>query len=90
LTNSEGLYEIAPLPVGTYTIVVTKSGFKSMTVDSIDLQYAETRTIDTKLEVGATTDTIQVAATIEAVNRTNAEERTGRPLGRSLALFGPW
>ena len=72
-TNSEGLYEIAPLPVGTYTIVVTKSGFKSMTVDGIDLQYAETRTIDTKLEVGATTDTIQVAATIEAVNRTNAE-----------------
>jgi outer membrane receptor protein involved in Fe transport len=44
-----------------------------VTVDGIDLQYAETRTIDTKLEVGVTTDTVQVEAAIEAVNRTNAE-----------------
>ncbi len=33
----------------------------------------ETRTIDTKLEVGSLADTVQVEATVEALNRTNAE-----------------
>ena len=72
-TNSQGLFELAPLGVGTYTIAVSKTGFKSVTVEGIDLQYAETRTIDTKLEVGALADTVQVEATVEALNRTNAE-----------------
>src|ERR1700730_7726517 len=72
-TNSQGLFEIAPLGVGTYTIAVSKTGFKSVTVEGIDLQYGETRTIDTRLEVGTLADTVQVEATVEALNRTNAE-----------------
>src|ERR1700693_6225851 len=43
-TNSQGLFEIAPLGVGTYSVVVSKTGFKSVTVEGIGLQYAETRT----------------------------------------------
>jgi hypothetical protein len=72
-TNSQGLFEIAPLAVGTYTIDVSKTGFKSVSVEGIDLQYAETRTIDTRLEVGALADTVQVEAAVESLNRTNAE-----------------
>ena len=72
-TNSQGLFEIAPLSVGSYTVAVSKTGFKSVTVEGIELQYAETRTIDTRLEVGTLADTVQVEATVEAVNRTNAE-----------------
>ena len=72
-TNSQGLFEIAPLAVGSYTVAVSKTGFKSVSVGGIDLRYAETRTIDTKLEVGTLADTVQVEATVEAVNRTNAE-----------------
>jgi hypothetical protein len=73
LSNAQGLFEITPLPVGTYTIVVSKAGFKSVTIEGIELQYAQTRTIDTQLVVGALSDTVQVEATVEAVNRTNAE-----------------
>ena len=72
-TNAQGLFEITPLPVGIYTVVVSKPGFKTVTVENIDVQYAQTRTIDTQLEVGAVADTVQVEATVEAVNRTNAE-----------------
>ena len=61
------------LPVGTYTITITKAGFKPTTVEQIDLQYGETRTIDARLEVGGTTETVEVTATAEALNRTNAE-----------------
>ncbi len=72
-TNEKGLYEITPLPVGTYGITITKAGFKPRTVSQIDLQFGETRTIDARLEVGSTSDAIVVAATVESVNRTNAE-----------------
>jgi hypothetical protein len=73
VTNAEGLYDITGLPVGSYSLTITKNGFKPAAVDRIDLQYAETRTIDAKLEVGVTADTVTVAASVEALNRTNAE-----------------
>jgi hypothetical protein len=44
-----------------------------VTVDHIDLQYGETRTVDAELKVGETTESIQVTATAETLNRTNAE-----------------
>jgi len=72
-TTENGLFEITPLPVGTYTITVSKAGFKPLTITSIDLQYFETRTIDARLEVGGTTEIVEVSAAAEAVNRTNAE-----------------
>jgi hypothetical protein len=72
-TNEEGLYEITPLPVGTYAITITKAGFKPTTISRIDVQFGETRTIDATLEVGSTTEAVEVTATVETVNRTNAE-----------------
>ncbi len=72
-TNVQGLFEITPLPVGTYSIKITKAGFKPTTVNEIDLQFGETRTIDTRLDVGTVSDAVEVTATVETVNRTNAE-----------------
>src|SRR5258708_668245 len=72
-TNEQGLYEITPLPVGSYSLTLTKAGFKATTVRDIELQYGETRTIDAQLEVGGTTEVVAVTAAAEAVNRTNAE-----------------
>jgi Carboxypeptidase regulatory-like domain/TonB dependent receptor-like, beta-barrel len=73
LTNERGLYEIIPLPVGSYSITITKPGFKPTVVSNIDLEYGQTRTIDVTLEVGITSETVAVTATAEALNRTNAE-----------------
>jgi len=72
-TDERGLYQISALPVGTYTITITKPGFKPATVDRIDLRYGETRTIDARLEVGTNSETVEVTATAEVLNRTNAE-----------------
>src|SRR5215831_12971734 len=66
-TNEEGLYEITALSVGTYSITISKSGFKPTTVYQIDLQYGETRTIDAKLEVGGTSELVEVSAPAETV-----------------------
>ena len=73
VTNDRGLYEITPLPVGNYLLTFTKPGFKATTVRDIEMLYGETRTIDARLEVGGTVDVVEVTATAEIVNRTNAE-----------------
>jgi hypothetical protein len=72
-SNEKGLYEITPLPVGQYTAAVSKTGFRSASIDAFEVKYGETRTIDVTLQVGGTTETVEVKATLEALNRTNAE-----------------
>jgi hypothetical protein len=73
MTNERGFYEITPLPVGSYVVTIAKDGFRPTSVSQVDLQYGETRTIDAKLDVGATSETVEVTAKAEALNRTNAE-----------------
>src|ERR1700676_3892684 len=72
-TDDKGSYAITALSVGTYDITISKSGFGAETIEHIDLQYGETRTIDAQLQLEATAATIEIQATVEAVNRTNAE-----------------
>src|SRR5215510_10858095 len=73
VSGLQGLYEITPLPVGSFTLTITAAGFKPTTIRDIDLQYGETRTIDASLEVGGIAEIVTVEATVEAPNRTNAE-----------------
>jgi len=72
-TDDKGSYAITALSVGTYDITISKSGFGAETIEHIDLQYGETRTIDAQLQVQAAAATVEIQATVEAVNRTNAE-----------------
>src|SRR5690348_10390347 len=63
LTDEGGRYQITPLPVGSYVLTISHMGFKPTTVNQIDLQYGETRTIDAHMEVGGATETVVVSAT---------------------------
>src|ERR1051325_4541782 len=72
-TDAGGRYQITPLPVGNYSLAIGKQGFRATIVNNIALEYGETRTIDALLEPGGTSETIQVSATAEAVDRTTAE-----------------
>ena len=73
LTNGAGIYEITSLPVGSYILTIKRPGFKPFETRRIDLLFGQTRTIDARLEVGNVADTVEVTATAEALNRTNAE-----------------
>lgn len=73
LTGGTGIYEFDSLPVGSYQISVKQNGFRPVTVREITLQYAEIRTVDTQLTLGAFSDSIEVVATLEGLNRANAE-----------------
>jgi len=72
-TKTDGIYQFSSLPVGTYTLSFSKDGFRPSTVDAVDLLFGQIRTVDQKLLIGAVSDSVQVSAANEALNRTNAE-----------------
>jgi hypothetical protein len=73
VTPANGIYEFPSLPVGRYRISISKVGFNPYVVSDVDLLYGQVRTVDVKLAVGATSDSVKVEASNEALNRDNAE-----------------
>ena len=73
VTGPTGIYGFASLPVGAYTISISKDGFKPFEIQHVDLLYGQVRTVDATLQVGTTSDSVQVTASAESVNRSNAE-----------------
>lgn len=73
LTTSQGIYTIPYLIPGTYTITVTKQGFKSEAKTNILLNVAQTSTIDFELSVGVSTEQITVNSSSTQVELTKAD-----------------
>jgi hypothetical protein len=72
-SQANGDYLFPQLPVGTYTITATAPGFKTFTATgillTIDQEYVET----VKLDVGDTTENVEVAADTVQVNTTDMQ-----------------
>ena len=61
-TNGAGLYTFPNLQPGTYQLTFTKTGFKTTSRGSIDVQVASNLRVDIALAVGTVTETAEVAA----------------------------
>ena len=72
-TGSSGAYSITSLPVGTYDLTFSRKGFQTSTVSGIQLFVGQTRTVDAKLELGALSAHIDVQATAEALEKSDAQ-----------------
>ena len=73
ITNDDGYFVAAQLPVGTYTVSATLKGFKVETKSGNDLAAGAHITVDLSLEVGQTSETVKVTATGQTINQTSAE-----------------
>src|SRR5690242_19559545 len=60
LTSDSGLYRIAQLPVGGYTLKVEKKGFALATYPSFVLSLNQVARVDVTMKVGQTSETIEV------------------------------
>src|ERR1039458_10267748 len=67
ITGTGGTYEIPGLPIGVYVVTFSKQGFKPTQVNSVELVVGQPRTIDASLQVGVTTETVDVTGTLETV-----------------------
>ena len=72
-TGPTGVYNITGLPIGTYDLTISRDGFNTSTVKEIQLFVGQTRTVDAKLEIGATATHIDVQAQTEALEQSNAQ-----------------
>src|SRR5467141_1577678 len=89
MTSEKNGYFVADeLPVGTYTVVAEKAGFRKTTKIGNVLSAGGRLTVDFSLEVGAVTETVTVTATGDTVNTTSGEISTtiSQQLVQNLAL----
>jgi Carboxypeptidase regulatory-like domain len=73
-SGSTGAFKVSLLPVGTYTMEVSKSGFRKASMSSVSV----TPGVDTglggiKLEIGSTSETVEVSASTQLVETTQAQ-----------------
>jgi Carboxypeptidase regulatory-like domain len=76
VTADRGEYSIPDLPAGPYRVSVSKAGFRTAIVGNVALIVGVPGAVNVKLEVGQTTETIEVAAGAEVVQTTSADVST--------------
>jgi hypothetical protein len=69
VTNRAGLFSVASLDPGTYTVTFSLRGFKTAVMSDVRLATATPNDLKVTLEVGAVTETITVNARSEVVQR---------------------
>ncbi|MDQ3013427.1 MAG: carboxypeptidase-like regulatory domain-containing protein, partial [Acidobacteriota bacterium] len=61
-TDSEGNYEVAGLKFGSYRVTVTAQGFKTSSVNQVNLRGSDTVRVDVGLQPGGASETVEVTA----------------------------
>src|ERR1700731_2419996 len=62
LTNANGEYQFLQVPPGTYKVVAEMAGFTTLTRTDIQLLVNTPTTLDLRMELGQTTESVNVAA----------------------------
>ncbi len=72
-TSSTGNFTLPALAIGAYQVKVEKDGFKAHVVDNLAVSPGMSSTLDVKLEIGATTQSVEVSAAVQLVQTENAK-----------------
>jgi len=64
MSGSTGDYTFVNLPAGDYLVNVSKSGFRSAETPQVHVDVNTTTHVDLQLQVGSTTDTVEVQANV--------------------------
>ena len=75
-TDSGGYYRFANLPPGTYTVVVSASGFKSVKREGLTIEVGHLPTVDLALEVGAAAEVVEVTGAAPVIDVTTNANNT--------------
>ncbi len=89
-TNTAGIYSFPSLPVGTYAVSFTQSGFKTSQIQDVTVQVGQTSAEDTVLSVGAINDKVTVTAetSLLQTSETSISNVVNQNLIENLPLSG--
>ena len=90
-TEGKGTFSFVGLPIGTYTLSVTRQGFATTILESVVVQASQTTAVPVILKVGDTSETVTVAA-VEAPLLDSTSNSIGQVLNlkqiENLPLYG--
>src|SRR5882724_1079870 len=75
-TNGDGIYVFSSVTPGAYTLKIESANFKSSETPHINIAPGDTRGFDFALEIGQSTEVIQVTGTETLQTETGAKENT--------------
>jgi len=95
-TNEAGRYVFSNVAPGKYNVEISKPGFRQAKLSNQEVVVGESRTFDVKLDIGSSSETIEVVATntdLQTMNATVGNTITGVALdslpsiGRDVSTF---
>ena len=83
VSDGKGNWAVPSLATGTYRVTVTHAGFRTATFDNVKIDAGVPATLNSTLELGAVTDTVEVTAGVEVLQTATATV-TSTLVGRQL------
>ncbi len=87
VTNNDGYFTFASVPVGTYDLNVEAKGFNTYKVSGIALGGGEKRNIDVSLQVGNTSTEVNVTGVADAIAPVDSGEKSSTLTSKELQNF---
>jgi outer membrane receptor protein involved in Fe transport len=61
VTSGDGSYTVSELPIGTYSVTVSLTGFQTAVTNKVEVDVATERRVDAQLRTGQVTQTVEVS-----------------------------
>jgi hypothetical protein len=87
VTNGEGYYTFASVPVGSYDLSVDAPGFQGYKVSGIGLGGSEKRNVNVSLQVGNTNQTVEVSGAEDIVAPVDSGEKSSTLTTKQLENY---
>ncbi len=87
VTNSDGYFTFASVPVGTYELTIEAKGFSTYKVSGITLNGGDKRNVDAQLAIGTTSQAVEITGTTDAVAPVDSGEKADLITAKELQNF---
>jgi len=61
VTSADGSYSVPELPIGSYSVTVTQTGFQTAVTNNVEVNVATERRVDAQLKTGKVEQTVEVS-----------------------------
>ncbi len=87
VTNSEGYFTFASVPIGTFNLLVEAAGFQGYRLEQVSLGGSEKRNVDIVLQVGTTAERVEVTSAADILTPVDSGEKSATLTERQLQDF---
>ena len=73
-TSADGSYSVPELPIGSYTVTISQSGFQTSVTTNVVVDVASERRVDASMQAGQVSQTVEVSGeALSQVDTTSAQ-----------------